>query len=30
VVSELDAAIHELGLPRLAAPDNGRSSASGR
>ena len=30
VVSELDAAIHELGLSRLAAPDQGRSSASGR
>jgi DNA-binding transcriptional MerR regulator len=30
VVSELDAAIHELGLPRQAAPDHGRSSASGR
>ena len=30
VVSELDAAIHELGLSRLAAPDHGRSSASGR
>jgi hypothetical protein len=30
VVSELDAAIHELGLPRLVAPDNGRASAGGR
>jgi len=30
VVSELDAAIHELGLPRLAAPDNGRASAGRR
>ena len=30
VVSELDAAIHELGLSRLAAPDQGRASASGR
>jgi DNA-binding transcriptional MerR regulator len=30
VVSELDAAIHELGLPHLAAPPNGRASTGGR
>jgi DNA-binding transcriptional MerR regulator len=30
VVSELDAAIHELGLPRIVAPRNGRASVSGR
>ena len=29
VVSELDAAIHELGLPRLVASGNGRASAGG-
>ena len=30
VVSELDAAIHELGLPPVTARANGRASASGR
>jgi DNA-binding transcriptional MerR regulator len=30
VVSELDAAIHELGLPRLVAPSNSRAQTGGR